>query len=95
MVGQQRQPLDPAARSGNRRLAAQHAAVGELRHQRDELARGGQHDAARANHARRDLDGLCEVVRDVSQRRQHEISDRVAVQTVAGTEPILKDVGDL
>ena len=85
--------MRPAGR-GDRGLAAHHAAVLELRDQRHQLARRRQHRAAGADHPRRDLHRVREVVGHVGERGQHQVADRVSVQAVAGAEPVLEDVGD-
>jgi hypothetical protein len=93
-LGQQPETDDRAAGTRDRGLAAEDSAVAELRDQRHHLRRGGEDDPVRAEQPRRNVDRLGEVVRDVGKCRDHEVADRVAVQSFARAEAVLKDVGD-
>ena len=101
-LGQEARPLrnqrdarDPPARRRDRGFAAQHAAVLELRDERDDLARRRQHRAVRADHARRDFHRAREVVRDVGERRQARgCRSRGRSSPSPDAEAVLEDVGD-
>jgi hypothetical protein len=88
---EERQPPDTASCGHNRCFAVHRPAVVKLGRERERVGRRGDDPASSPDDASSDLDRSREVAGDVGQRGEHEIAERVSIETVPSLEAKLEE----